>query len=101
MPYQKNGKRDYKAELAWEHRHPERTKQREARHRARYDAEKRGLVHKGDAKQVDHIKPLSQGGSTNLSNTRVISTHANESYHRTASGAIATGRSPQHQRKGK
>ena len=88
MPYQTNGKRDYKKELAWEHRHPSRVKQREERNLARAHAAKKGLVHKGDGKQVDHVTPLSKGGSAADSNTRVVSTHTNESFKRTKTGAI-------------
>lgn len=56
---------------------PVEVKKREARNRARYQAEKRGLVHKGDGKDVDHIRPLAEGGSSAISNTRVRSRHAN------------------------
>lgn len=55
--------------------------------RARRLMMKKGLVHPHDGKQVDHIKPLSQGGGQ-AGNLRVESTHANESYARTSSGAI-------------
>jgi hypothetical protein len=48
-----------------------------------------GRVHKGDHKDVDHIIPLSKGGSGRTSNTRVRSASANRSFHRTPSGAIA------------
>ena len=49
------------------------------RHRARYAVEKK-LGHKlGSDVQVDHIKPLKDGGSNKPSNWRVISVHANES----------------------
>jgi hypothetical protein len=56
---------------------PTEIKKREARNRARYQMEKRGLVHKGDGKDVDHRHPLAEGGSTALSNLRVRSRHAN------------------------
>lgn len=52
-------------------------KDRAARNRARRYAAKKGLVHKGDGKDVDHIKGLSEGGSTSMSNTRVISASKN------------------------
>ena len=44
--------------------------------------ESKGRVHKGDGKDVDHVKPLSKGGGTAASNLRVKSTHANRSYAR-------------------
>ena len=71
------------AKLAWSAAHeeaPKEIKKREARNRARYDAEKKGLVSKGDGKQVDHIKPLGAGGKGVPSNTRVISTAKNEGW---------------------
>ena len=49
-----------------------------ARMRARYKLEKEGLVHRGDGKEVDHIKPLSKGGSEDArSNLRVKPEHWN------------------------
>ncbi len=94
MPYMKNGKRDYKREDQWDANHPGRLKQREARHVARAHMMKAGKVHKGDNLQVDHKTPLSKGGSKKDSNLRVVSTHFNESFHRTKTGAIRgkTGR---------
>jgi len=59
---------------------PEEIKKREARNRARYAALKAGTVHKGDKKQVDHKVRLAKGGSTDLSNTRVISAKENEGW---------------------
>lgn len=47
-----------------------------------------GKVKKGDGKDVDHKKPLSQGGSTSKSNLRVVSASKNRSYPRTSKGAI-------------
>jgi 5-methylcytosine-specific restriction endonuclease McrA len=43
---------------------------------------KAGRVAKGDGKDVDHKVPLSKGGSTNKSNLKVTSVHANRSYKR-------------------
>ncbi len=58
---------------------PEQVAKREARNKARYNLEKKGLVHKGDGKDVDHRKPLEKGGSNDPSNWRVRSRHANRS----------------------
>ena len=63
-------------------------KQRAARNKARAAAVKTWKVKKGDGKDVDHKKPLSKGGSTKLSNTRVRSRTAN----RKAWAAIANKR---------
>lgn len=57
-------------------------KQRAARNRARREAEEAGKVRKGDGKEVDHKRALSNGGSTAKSNTRVISRKRNRSYRR-------------------
>lgn len=70
-------KRNYKKETAWED-NPEQVKNREARNRARRLMEKKGRVHPGDGKEVDHKKMLAEGGSkTSPKNLRVISRHAN------------------------
>lgn len=74
MPYMTNGRRDYKKELAWEHKKkPTRVKDRVARNKARDEA---GLK-VGDSRQADHKKPLSEGGSTNKSNIQILSRKAN------------------------
>ena len=70
----KDGKRNYKAELNWEHKKkPNRVKDRAARNKARSEA---GLK-VGDPRQADHIKPLVEGGSTKKSNVRVVSAKKN------------------------
>lgn len=74
MPFQKNGKRDYKRERAWEKANGDsRGKDRAARNKARREA---GLK-VGDPREADHKKPLSEGGSTGKSNIRVVSAKAN------------------------
>ena len=68
------GKRDHKREGRVERRnHPERKKERAARNRAR---RKLGLK-KGDPRQADHKKPLSEGGSNARSNLRAVSAKSN------------------------
>lgn len=62
-------KRDYKKEYKRDHSSPQDIKNRAARNKARRDA---GLK-KGDPREVDHIKPLSKGGSNDSSNTKVVS----------------------------
>ena len=88
MPYMTGGKRDYKKEDAWDKAHPGRGKERAERNQARRTAVKDGVISKHSPKQIDHIKPLSKGGSNTKSNTRAISAHANESYHRNKDGSI-------------
>lgn len=65
-------KRDYKKEYAEYHGKPEQRKRRSQRVLARRDAEKRGLVKKGDGKEVDHVD-MNRKGSLNNRRVRVIS----------------------------
>lgn len=69
MPFQTKGRRNYKAELKWEHENkPKRVKERAARNKARRDL---GLQ-VGDPRQADHKRPLVSGGSSSLSNLHAI-----------------------------
>lgn len=61
---------------------PKQVKIREARNRARAEMEREGKVHKGDGMDVDHIHPLSKGGSTLEKNLRVITEHQNRAFKR-------------------
>lgn len=88
MPYMTNGKRDYKKEGAWDRAHPTREADRAKRHQARATAEKAGLVHKGDGKDVDHKRALSKGGSNSKSNLKVVSASSNRSFARNADGSM-------------
>jgi hypothetical protein len=74
MPFMRDGKRDYKKELEWEHSEkPARAKQRAKRNAAR----KKAGLKVGDPRQADHIKELSKGGSNDKSNIRVVSAKTN------------------------
>jgi hypothetical protein len=74
MPFQTNGKRDYKKELNWEKASkPNRVKDRAKRNSARRAS---GLS-VGDPRQVDHKKPLSSGGTNSKGNLRVVSAKTN------------------------
>lgn len=79
--------RDYKAERKYDGK-PEVKARRAARNRARRVMEKEGLVHKGDGKDVDHKKHLSQGGTNKRSNLSVKPAAKNRSYPRTKSAGI-------------
>jgi len=76
MPTPKK-KRNYKKEYEDFHGTPKQKKNRAARNTARATAAKAGRVHKGDGKEVDHIKPLKKGGSKGKKNTRVVSRAVN------------------------
>jgi 5-methylcytosine-specific restriction endonuclease McrA len=53
--------------------------ERNIRNQNRRRAKRAGTVHKGDGKEIDHIKPLSKGGSNNKSNLRIVSRKTNRS----------------------
>lgn len=88
MPSSPGYIRDYHHEDQIRDRKPGEIKKREERNAARHRALANGSVHKGDKKQVDHITPLSHGGSNSTSNTRIISAHLNESYKRGHHGEL-------------
>jgi hypothetical protein len=72
MPFMKNGKRDYKKELWWEHKHkPVRVLERAARNRARKE---KGL-RVGDARVVDHKD--SNPRNNKKSNLQIVSASYN------------------------
>ena len=89
MPSSPNYKRDYQQENKYKSK-PDQIKKRVQRNQARADAEAKGLVHKGDGKQVDHKVPLSKGGSNAPSNLRVVSHGSNESFRRNSKGAMVS-----------
>lgn len=67
--------RNYRKENAWEDS-PTQVKRREARNAARRKAMRKGLVHKGDGKELDHVG-YHRTGSLRKVPTRVVSRHAN------------------------
>jgi 5-methylcytosine-specific restriction endonuclease McrA len=73
----KKRKRNYRKEYDDFHGKPEQIKNRNKRNAARKLMQKLGLVKKGDGKHVDHIKPLSKGGSNGRKNLRVVSKKTN------------------------
>jgi len=80
--------RDYKSEYANYQGKPDQIKKRGERNAARSAAEKKGLVRKGDGKDVDHKQPLSKGGSNSPKNTRVIPASQNRSFPRNSDGSM-------------
>lgn len=79
-------KRDYKAEYANYHSKPEQIKNRSLRNKARADAASKGLVKKGDGKDVDHKVPLDRGGSNDATNLRVTTKKVNRGWRKGKSG---------------
>ena len=66
----------------------EQKKNRAARNAARRDAEKRGLVRKGDGKDIDHKQPLSKGGGNGRQNLRAVPASQNRSFPRNPDGSM-------------
>lgn len=70
------------------HSRPEQRHMRSERTVARHEAEKAGIAHKGDGKDLDHIHPLSKGGSNKPSNWRMVSESQNRSFSRNRDGSL-------------
>lgn len=65
---------------------PEQVKKRMERNKARAAMERDGKVSKGDGKDVDHKKPLKNGGTNHKSNLEVKSQTANRGWRKGKSG---------------
>ena len=87
MPYV-NKPRPYKHEYETYDGTPAVKKKRAARNKARRMMEKEGLVHKGDGKDVDHITPVSKGGSNAKGNLRVKAAGSNRSFSRNSDHSV-------------
>ena len=84
-PKKKNPAKRTKQQRAYDAK-PEVKKRRAARNKSRREAERDGRVSKGDGKDLDHKKKLSEGGSADKSNTRVRSRSANRADNGKAGG---------------
>lgn len=71
-----DGSRDYSYDKKYESS-PKQRAARVERDLARRELAKEGKVSKGDGKDVDHIRPVSKGGTNKPSNLRAISASAN------------------------
>lgn len=71
---------------------PDVQKKRVANNKARREAIKEGRAHKGDGKDVHHVKPLDKGGSTAKSNTKVVSRKANRGWRSKHPGMYTKGK---------
>lgn len=92
--------RDYKQENKYKAQ-PAQIHARVLRNKARRELMKEGLVHKGDGKEVDHIKPLSKGGSEARSNLRVVSAAENDSFKRNSKKQLVSQTSDREKRRGR
>lgn len=79
MPYKNKEDRNYSREYDKYHSTEEQKKNRAKRNTARARLERAGRVSKGDGKDVDHVIPLSKGGSNTKSNLRVSPRSVNRS----------------------
>lgn len=89
MPSSPNYKRNYKQEMKTDAARGG-IKKREERNLARAEMMRAGKVHKGDGKDVDHIKPLDKGGSPGKQNLRVVSAGENRSFSRNSKGSLTS-----------
>ena len=87
MPSSPNYKRNYKEE--WKDAKARGEGDDNAqRHRARYEMEKAGTVHKNDGKDVGHKTAIKRGGSNAPSNLEVQSRSENRSFARGKDGSM-------------
>jgi hypothetical protein len=100
MPSSKNYKRNYKQENAYKST-PAQIHARVLRNKARRDGIRVGLVSIGDGKNIDHILPLSKGGTNDPKNLRVVSQSENDSFRRDSKGRLVSQTSKREQQKGR
>jgi hypothetical protein len=100
MPFMKNGKRDYKREVAQYTSKPSVIKKRDEQNKARAMMVRMGLAHKGDGKDVDHKVPLSKGGDPiSRTNLRVVPAGVNRSFSRNKDGSLKSQTSKRERKK--
>ena len=99
MPYKNKADRKYVNAEKYEDT-PEQVKNRMARNRARYKLMKEGKVHKGDGKDVAHVKAFDKGGS-NKDGVRVESASKNRSFKRDSKHNLVSETSTKERKKKK
>ena len=80
--------RNYEKEYQSYQGSPEQIAKRSQRNKARRKMEKAGKVHKGDQKDIDHVKPISKGGGNGAGNLRVMDKEKNRSFKRKKDGSM-------------
>ena len=99
-PLLPGGKRDYKCEYQkYGGASKKGKKDRAARNKARRHAMKMGLVKRGDGMEIDHVMPLSLGGSNDPKNWQVLSRSDNRKKGKSWDGKA--GHMDETQKKGK
>jgi DUF917 family protein len=81
----KSTKKELQTKAAYNAR-PEVMAKRVLNNKARRQAIREGKAHVGDGKDIDHIKPLENGGSNAESNLRVTTQKKNRGWRRGKSG---------------
>lgn len=74
--------RNYKTEYQNYQGTEEQKKNRAQRNAARREMERKGVVSKGDGKDVDHKRPIAKGGGNGNGNLRAVPASANRSFPR-------------------
>ena len=93
----KNGKRDYRREYDKYAGRPDIIKKRDQQNAA-HDAMEVKVGH-AIHKDVDHIKPISKGGTNDPKNLRIVSPSANRSFKRDSKSRIVSQTSTREKRK--
>lgn len=88
MPYV-NVKRPYKKEWKQQQERNEKPA-RAARERARYALDKKGVDRTG--KDIDHVKPLSKGGTNAPKNLKLKTPSANRSFKRNSDHSVKSNK---------
>jgi hypothetical protein len=99
MPFMKNGKRDYKTEYQKYHGTATQKKNRAQRNKARDIMEDKGLAHKGDGRDVGHIKAISKGGLSTVYNLQMQSKKKNRSFAKTSDSRMKSETSKRERKK--
>ena len=79
--------RDYKKENLYKSK-PDQIKKRVLRNKARRQAIKDGKAKVGDGTSVEHVKPLSKGGTNGKSNLKIVSRSDNASFDRNSDKSV-------------
>lgn len=93
MPYMTNGKRDYKREYEKYAGKSQAKKDRAQRNKARRMMVAAGKAHKGDGKDVGHVKALSKGGLSQMYNLQMQTKSSNRSFAKTSTSKMKSEKS--------
>lgn len=92
MPYKNKEDRNLRREYDNYQGKPEQIKKRAQRNAARRALMREGVVHKGDGRDVDHVRALSKGGTNSRANLRVRSASSNRSFSRNSDHTVKSNR---------